>query len=59
MIVDEIREVHKSRRLQMLFKIVVLRYSPVLESLFNKVAGLEAATLLKRDSSTGTFLGIL
>ena len=36
--------------------------TPVLESLFNKVAGLQsynfikAATLLKRDSSIGVFL---
>ena len=26
---------------------------------FNKVAGLKPATLLKRDSDTGVFLGIL
>ena len=32
---------------------------PVLESLFNKVAGLKAAALLKRDSNTGVFLRIL
>ena len=29
---------------------------PVLESLFNKVAGLQAWALLKRDSSTAVFL---
>ena len=28
----------------------------VLESLFNKIAGLQAATLSKRDSNTGSFL---
>ena len=32
------------------------RKTPLLESLFNKVAGLKTATLLKRDSSTGVFL---
>ena len=31
----------------------------MLESLFNKVAGLRPATLLKRDPGTGTFLRIL
>ena len=29
------------------------RKTPVLESLFNKAAGLRLATLLKRDSNTG------
>ena len=32
------------------------RKATVLESLFNKVAGLRPATLLKRDSNTGAFL---
>ena len=35
------------------------RETPVLESLFNKVAGLRSATLLKENSSTGAFLWIL
>ena len=29
---------------------------PVLESLFNKVSGLQAPTLLKRDPNTSVFL---
>ena len=33
--------------------------TPVLESFFNKVAGLRPATLLKRDSNAGVFLWIL
>ena len=33
--------------------------TPVLESLFNKAAGLRPATLLKRHFSTGAFLWIL
>ena len=32
------------------------RKTPVPESFFNKVAGLRAATLLKRDFDTGAFL---
>ena len=32
------------------------RETPVLESLFNKVADLRPATLIKRDSNTGVFL---
>ena len=32
------------------------RKTPVLESLFSKVAGLRPANLLKRDSNTGSFL---
>ena len=31
----------------------ILRKTPVLESLFNKVVDLRPATLLKRDSNTG------
>ena len=33
--------------------------TPVLESLFNKVACLRSSTLLKRDSNTGVLLWIL
>ena len=33
--------------------------TPVLESLFNKVAGLRPSTLLKRSSNTGVFTWIL
>ena len=47
----------------MLYKIGILKYlakfteeTPVLESLFNKVAGLRPSTLLKRHSRTGVFL---
>ena len=32
------------------------RKAPVLESIFNRVAGLRATTLLKRDSNTSVFL---
>ena len=35
------------------------RKTLVLESLFNKVAGIQGSTLLKRDSNTGVFLSIL
>ena len=34
----------------------VHRKTPMLESLFNKVAGLRPVTLLKRDSNIGVFL---
>ena len=42
----------------MFFKIGVLfhKKTPVLESLFNKVAGLRPATLLKGDLNTRVFL---
>ena len=46
----------------MIFKIVVLKNfanftgKPVLESLFNNVAGPRPATLLERDSNTGVLL---
>ena len=46
----------------MLFKIGVLKHFSIFTekymcySLFNKVAGLRPATLLKRDSKTGVFL---
>ena len=33
------------------------RKRPVLKSLFNKVSGLQAAALSKRDSDTGAFRG--
>ena len=45
-----------------LYKKLFLKISQIsqentqLESVFNKVAGLQAATLLKRDSNTGVFL---
>ena len=38
---------------------VLHRKTPVLECLFDKVAGLRRANLLKRDSSTGVFQWIL
>ena len=34
----------------------ILQENTLLESLSNKVAGLQAATLLKKDSNTGIFL---
>ena len=34
----------------------IRRKTPVLESLFDKVADLKSATVLKRDSNTGAFL---
>ena len=37
----------------------IQRKTPVLESLFNKVAGLKAVTLLKIDFNTGVLLQIL
>ena len=54
----------RSSRSQILFKVGVLQNFPnftgkqthVLESFLNKSAGLKAATLLKRDSTTGVFL---
>ena len=55
--------VSRCGRSQMFFKISVLkrfakfhRKTPVLESLFSKVAGPQPATLLKRDSNTGVYL---
>ena len=52
-----------SSRSQMIFKTGVLNNypmftgkKPMLESLFNKVAVLKPATLLKRVSNTGVFL---
>ena len=40
----------------MFFKIGVLKnFTVVLESLFNKVAGLRPAAFLKRDSNKGVF----
>ena len=33
--------------------------TPVLESLFNKVADLQGYNVIKRDSNTGVFLKIL
>ena len=38
------------------FEIFTIRQTPVLESLFDKVASLKPATLLKRDPNTGVFL---
>ena len=32
--------------------------TPVLESSFNKIAGLQACNFIKRDSNTGVFLSI-
>ena len=53
----------RNSRLQMFDKIGVLkkfckflRKTPMLESLFNKVADLRAATLIKGDINTGVFL---
>ena len=54
----------RSSRSQILFKVGVLQNFPnftgkqthVLESFLNIIAGLKAATLLKRDSTTGVFL---
>ena len=38
------------------FAIFTWKRTPVLGSLFNKVAGLQVLTLLKRNSNTGVFL---
>ena len=47
----------------MFFKIAVLKNfaitvkkTPVLQCLFNKVAGLQACIFIKKDSNTGVFL---
>ena len=39
-----------------ILKNLALRKTPVLESLFNKVPGLQPETSLKRDYSAGVFL---
>ena len=54
--------VYRSRRSQMSYNRFSLKFcnvhrkAPVLESLFNKVAGLQTCKLLKSGSNTGVFL---
>ena len=57
------RKTLRSSRSQMFFKIAVLKNfaitvkkTPVLQCLFNKVAGLQACIFIKKDSNTAVFL---
>ena len=61
---NETRTSHQRCSIKKLFlkSMQYLQETPVLESLFNKVAGVQVirpSTLLKRDSNTGIFLWIL
>ena len=49
----------KEKHITLFVNMNIHRKSPVLESLFNKAAGLHRRTLLKRDSSIGVFQLIL